>query len=550
MVRWWLILSALLVMIPSPQTVTSAPCGSLQTLTDAAAPNSTLDVPPCLYRETVTIRQPITLDGHGQAEIRGSNVWTAWTQNSAGLWVSTNNVPQLGDERPYLADGRCGPASAPTLGCVYREQVYLDGAPLQLIAPNTTPALGQFALDSARHVVLADDPTGRTVEVTVRTRWLRTASNGVSVRGFVMRHASSPLQQGGLSNDGFDDFTIADSVLAQSHDAPVMLIGGRNAQVLRNDISSGGAFGVAGGQTIGVLVQSNTIHDNGTLANPGWGAGGLKLGGVQSATVDDNDVARNPFGVWCDVHCSAFVATRNRVHDNPQGGLQFEISTDGTIRSNAVWGNGFGRANWGWGAGILVQSSGQVEVDHNTVAWNYSGISDIILSRPDKPADQSGVRIHDNLILRQITASGGFWSNQLLFANDDQAGRLIGPAAPSFAGNLVWADQPEPNVLPVRYTFANVAWSRLGPFMSKTADTSSRYLSDAEAYTALQTAGIPTGPIPAPPTNTPTLTPTPTDTSTLTPTPTATPTPACYVLVQRGLTATPYPVQRADAACQ
>jgi Right handed beta helix region len=531
------------------QQVTTCPT-SLQSLVDAATAGSVLSVPPCLYRETVTVRQPITLDGQGQAEIRGSNVWTAWTQNAAGLWVSTNNVPQLGDERPYLSDGRCGPSGTPTLGCVYREQVYLDAQPLQLIAPNSTPAPGQFALDSARHVVLADDPTGRTVEVTVRTRWLRIASNGVTVRGFVMRHAASPLQQGGLSNDGYDDFTIADSTLMQSHDAPVMLIGGHNAQVLRNDISSGGAFGIAGGQTVGALVQRNTIHDNGTATNPGWGAGGLKLGGALNAMIDDNEVMRNPFGVWCDVHCAGFVATHNRVHDNPQGGIQYEISTDGVIRGNAVWGNGFGRANWGWGAGILVQSSGQTEVDHNTVAWNYAGISDIILSRPDKPADQSGVQIHDNLVARQIVPSGGFWTNQLLFANDDQGGKLTVAAAPSFAANLVWADQPEASVFPVRFTYANVAWPRLASFMSKTADTASRYMSDAEAFDALQTAGTPTGPIPAPPTSTPTATPTATDTPTPTPTATATPTPACYVLVQRGLTATPYPVQRADSDCQ
>ena len=65
----------------------------LQTLVDAAPAGTTLDVPACTYRETVRIAKPLTLDGHGQAEIRGSDVWTNW--NRRGNYWAQGPVPAL-----------------------------------------------------------------------------------------------------------------------------------------------------------------------------------------------------------------------------------------------------------------------------------------------------------------------------------------------------------------------------------------------------------------------------------------------------------------------
>src|SRR4051794_11884862 len=46
---------------------------SLQSLIDAAPAGTVVDVPACIYHETVTINKPVTLDGHGTAQIRGSD---------------------------------------------------------------------------------------------------------------------------------------------------------------------------------------------------------------------------------------------------------------------------------------------------------------------------------------------------------------------------------------------------------------------------------------------------------------------------------------------
>ena len=65
---------------PPSQEPAACPARSgIQALVDAAAPGATVTVPPCLARETVKIDKPLTLNGQPGAEIRGSDVWTAWT---------------------------------------------------------------------------------------------------------------------------------------------------------------------------------------------------------------------------------------------------------------------------------------------------------------------------------------------------------------------------------------------------------------------------------------------------------------------------------------
>jgi parallel beta-helix repeat protein len=486
-----------LALSPTQVVAQAAPCGgSLQALVDAAPPNGTVDVPPCLYREEVTVKVPLTLDGHGQAEIRGSDVWSDWTQ-SGNVWTSAKSVPELGDETKYLSDARCGSTKSFPPTCVYREQVYIDGGPLQVGQPGSVPVSGQFTLNNARQVQLADNPGGHMVEVTTRKAWIDTRSDGVTIRGFTMRHAASPAQVGGLANGGFNNWTAIDNKLSQAHGELISIVDGQQIKVQGNELSGAGEAAI-GGFASNVLVQGNNVHDSGSAFASGWGAAGIKLSG-HSITLDGNEAWKNPVGLWADVGTTDWVVTNNRVHDNPQTGIIFEISSGAKISGNSVWNNGAGRADWGWGAGILVQTSNHAEVDHNTVAWNYAGISVIDLTtRKDAPPSLDGISVHDNTIVRQITnptnAPDGFWKNQLVFAADDIDGSKMALAIPSIDGNLLWADQPESNP-PVRFTLRNTAWPDLRSFMSSTSDVTSRYLDNGEAYDALKAAGIPTGDI-------------------------------------------------------
>ena len=152
---------------------------------------------------------------------------------------------------------------------------------------------GQFAVDAARNVVLASDPSGHLVEVTTRQRWFDVQADHVTLQGLTMRDAASaPNVYSALSNQGYSSFTLQDSVLSDAHGSLVSLDGGSDGRVLRNDLSPRwSAGGQAAGDASGALIQGNRIT---TTARTGstreLGAGGLKLVKHVRLTVDQNEV--------------------------------------------------------------------------------------------------------------------------------------------------------------------------------------------------------------------------------------------------------------------
>jgi hypothetical protein len=166
--------------------------GSLQALVNAADPRTVVETAAgCVYREQVTINKPLTLQGGPGTEIRGSDVWTGWTK-SGSYWVSKGTLPVFPAGNVF-----CNPDEINTSRCKWPEQVFFDDNPLLQVASN--PQSGQFALNANRQVLLADDPTGHTVEVTTRTRWVQGASGDVTIEGFTMKHAANTGQTGGRS---------------------------------------------------------------------------------------------------------------------------------------------------------------------------------------------------------------------------------------------------------------------------------------------------------------------------------------------------------------
>ena len=134
---------------PTPSVAASGPAGpertpgALQRLIDGAAPSAVVVIPAGVYREAVVVDRPMTLRGEG-AEIRGSDVWTAWRREQQG-WRSGASVPH------FRGGGVC---SEPR--CAWPEQVFLDDKPLEQVALD--PAPGQFSIDPDRRILLADDP--------------------------------------------------------------------------------------------------------------------------------------------------------------------------------------------------------------------------------------------------------------------------------------------------------------------------------------------------------------------------------------------------------
>jgi parallel beta-helix repeat protein len=468
----------------SPAAVAASNCGvSLQSLVDAAPAGATVQVPGCIFRETLRIDKSLTLIGQPGTEIRGSDVWSAWSPRGAA-WVSDQIVPAL--PAAGNQDGRCAEASN---RCLLPQQVFVDDQPLLPVPFGVQPTGGQFALDADRHVVLAQNPNSHTVEVSTRQHWIITAADGVTIQSIAMRHAANDAQTGGVSNNGFSNWTLRDSRLANAHGAVVDMQHGANLRLLGNDISGGGDLGVHAAQFSSGLVQSNHIHDNNRdQFNPSWEAGGLKAADVHRFVMDNNEVDANAAsGLWCDIASTDVTYSNNRVHHNLTQGIIFEISTGATVTNNAVWENGWGAPDWGWGGGIVVSTSSNVVVANNLVAWNRAGISIIEQARTDG-APVRNIDVHDNVIMRDVVP-GDYWSNLSLAWLNDTTGALYEPAANNRGtNNLFWYDQPETDSVRVAW---RQQYARLSDSGTTPGEQGGRYLTDIEKDQLVNARAIP-----------------------------------------------------------
>jgi parallel beta-helix repeat protein len=456
-------------------------CGpgeKLQAQIDGAAAGSTVRVPACIHREQVRVTKPLTIIGEPGAQITGTDRWTEFS-GGGGRFVSRRAVPSFdaGNAAQHCkGDGRCA----------LMEQVFLDGRPLRQV--ESAPGAGQFTIDGGRHVVLAGNPSGHTVEVTTRTTWVLGAADGVTIENLVMRGAASRPQSAALHPQGRSNWTIRRNTLSDASGGVVGTGKGGNIRILSNDIFRGGQLGVHGGSAgRGVVIEGNRIHDNNTEEfSVGWEAGGLKATKGPGMVLRGNDVFgnRGP-GLWCDIDCAGIVVDRNRLHDNTYNGVWFEISDGATITNNVVWNNGFDHAVWGYGAGILIASSRNAEVANNIVAWNADGIAVLSQDRREPRWDRvTGNSVHDNTIVQ----SGNGYA--LAWLQDFKEAVVFEPGS----GNRGRANA---------YGFSTgarqrYAWSgdhrTLAAFNATPGEEGGRVLSDAERGAALEAAGIPAAP--------------------------------------------------------
>jgi len=479
----------------------------LQQWINEAAPGATVLLPACIYREAVTINKPLTLDGQGQAEIRGSNIWIGWTKSGA-FWTK-GPVPDL----PTWQDAtRCKEGT--NNRCLKAEQVFIDGRALTQVPSN--PAPGQFALDGARNVLLADDPTGKTVEVTVRQRWVLMQADNVTVRGFTMKHSANDAQRGGIGNDGRSHITIQNNVLSDAHGYVVRFDGdgAMGLKLLGNDISRGGEMGFGGSAgdgnpaTIDIEVRNNDIHHNQTEDfECGWECGGMKMAVIKGAIWDGNTVRENNGpGMWCDIDCANITISNNNVYRNRDMGIFFEISDGAKIFGNRVWQNVWNNPapnSWGYNTGILISSSRNAEVYDNTVAWNDNDQITLISqdrarSGGDNPEwDQVyGHFVHDNRLfgLDSTNANSDKYHSLGLGWLQDFAGTLFDAASNNRgARNLYYYVGAEgTNAFP-RFAWDN-GYERLADFNATPGEENGRYMTLAEKNAALSAAGIPLTP--------------------------------------------------------
>jgi parallel beta-helix repeat protein len=475
----------------------------------------------------VRITKPITLVGQRGSEIRGSDVWRRWTKKPAtGGFQSASTLPKFPQE-----DVSCDPH---TKQCAWPEQVFINGTAQKQVGPNSDPRPGQFKVDSNRRVILGSDPTGKTVEVTVRRHWITGASSadGVTVQGFTMKHAANEWRSGAIQSrqpttrntngsyawsrfkpDG-KDWNIKNNTLSYAHGA-IVSVRSANADISGNEIFRGGQLGI---HNLGSnsRLSGNYIHHNNaerfcliphtcagystdgdsrvsaTLVE----AGGVKIAGGQDfVTVSSNEISHNHGnGLWFDADTRNIVASSNRVHHNTRRGIFFEMSNGAKIFSNVIYENGSTTAHYVDGAGISTQSSSNVEIYNNTLAWNAEGIAVIALDREGTRYDVvHDVYIHDNKVLG--TNSRDRMENHigLAWLQVSSPRPLTDPANNNRgANNKYWYSAKEGSL--ERFMWGTRAIDKLAEFNATLGEENGRYLTQSEKDAILRQQRIPPGP--------------------------------------------------------
>lgn len=273
---------------------------------------------------------------------------------------------------------------------IYRETVTI-GKPLTLVGEPGAVIDGR---DAAGNVV--------------RERWMRIASNDVTVRGFEMQYANNPSQQGGLSNDGHSNVTFESLNLHHAGGAALSIrstaaaFSAHNVRAVNCDIHENGQLGVHGWGSIDCLIENCRIYANHTLGlDLAWEAGGIKAAETARLTVRGCEIyANDGAAVWFDVMCSECVVEGSRIHGNTSTGVHYEVSSGGRITGNQFWANGFSTPGWAQGAAVRLANSRDCVVEGNIAAWNADGLCITMQHRTDWPGHQEVVNnvIRDNVV--------------------------------------------------------------------------------------------------------------------------------------------------------
>ncbi len=188
-----------------------------------------------------------------------------------------------------------------------------------------------------------------------------------------------------------------------------------------HDNNVGGIMGSMGNSVTldGVEIDHNNFTSSAyTTRNHSCGdeAGGIKWV-TNDLTIKNSFVHHNACkGIWADLSAERALILNNRVYDNWDEGIFFEISSTATITGNDVQRNGLKNYNhsssgcsFGWGGGITSSNSGRtaaagngtVDIGSNSLVGNCNGITVVDISGRDEgpcPCDAANTLVHDNVI--------------------------------------------------------------------------------------------------------------------------------------------------------
>jgi parallel beta-helix repeat protein len=193
----------------------------------------------------------------------------------------------------------------------------------------------------------------------------RSESDNVTIRNVMITRYIPSFGKGAIEAiwDKARGWVIEDCEVSYNLHGGITI--GHNGIVRRCHIHHNGQTGIKG-FAHDALIEDNEVSYNNTDGHePNHEAGGMKIFRSHRLVVRNNHVHDNfGHGIWLDHDQYNCVIEGNLVEDNNNTGIYYEISYNGIIRNNTVR-----RNSWA----IVVSSSPNVEVHHNTIADNNLG---------------------------------------------------------------------------------------------------------------------------------------------------------------------------------
>lgn len=384
------------------------PGQNMQSVIDANPVGSTFIIKAGVHREqTITVRPGDSYIGEApggtiQSFMNGGTILTGWIAEN-NYWykpgMTQQQIIHAGSEQGNSLDG-C-PRSQTT------HEMFADGVRLHHVdsiaklfdtPPPFTGSTHNWFFDyGADRVYVGVNPSGKLMELADTEFAFTGMADDVTIRNLVVEHYRNPTQKGaiGLANESMSagqNWLIDNVEVRKNHGVGIK--GSHSTWNIRNsDIHHNGQMGIGAGQSGAAYdweVFNTKIHHNNTAGvSPGWEAGGTKFTRTRRLKIHYCEVYSNEGpGLWCDIDAVDTEYAFNEIYDNMEAGIFHEISFDAIIHHNNIYNNGFrdrrvlDNSRWGWGAGILIAASPEVDVYDNYVFDNFGGICLIQQCRP------------------------------------------------------------------------------------------------------------------------------------------------------------------------
>ncbi len=379
------------------------------------------------------------------------------SRNLSGSFIQNNGLWYAYDADPEAPTNGICDSTHP--GCIYPEELYLNDVQLRHVTSSSNLQPGSWFFDYGNHqVVMADNPSGQKVEVSLTPSAFSGSAANVSISGMRVEKYANPIQFGAIGGQyAGPGWIITNVEVRLNHGSGVQV--GSSSQVLNSYLHNNGSIGVGTAGTTNVLVQHNELSFNNSSGFAhDFESGGGKFSRTTGLVVRNNYAHDNygP-GFWTDTDNQNTLYEDNFFFNNQDSGIEHELSFSAVIRNNVFSNNGITKFVWLWGCQFTVQNSQNVEAYGNTinVADGYGNGMGIINQNRGSgqygPYVSQNNYIHDNDVTFQPGSTGltGFAAdyNQAWFfssANNlynSNHYHLSNVASPIFQGNgsLTWA---------------------------------------------------------------------------------------------------------------